>query len=346
MADTSLSDRLARFGLSEKEIDTYLTLLQHGEAKPSEIASDADISKRYVYNVSETLEENGFVEVNSHAVPTTIRAHPPDEVIEALQRDVESMRSDLMELYTEPEPTSEQIEVVKSKATIFKRLRRFIRRADEEVILSIPATYVNEVRQELRDAANRGVLVVLVFTNTADSANIGDEISVLRRWEEVMPTILAVDRDCGVFAPTELLLRSESDRQGIVFVEGQLTLAIIASFFGYWPVTNEVRVTDPAPLPQTYTSFRHAVLQATLHKRAGTDFTVNMVGRRVIEGEDTQEFTGTVTAVKQGLVEPTTNEFPIEHALAVDTGEEVVTVGGYGAFIEDIEAKSVTLRPD
>jgi len=76
MEDSSLIDRLERLGLSEKEIDTYLSILEHGEAKASTIADDAGVSKRYVYSVSEKLEDRGFVEVNDHAVPTLIRANP------------------------------------------------------------------------------------------------------------------------------------------------------------------------------------------------------------------------------------------------------------------------------
>jgi len=53
MDDSTLSDLLHRFGFSDKEVDTYLTLLAHGEAKASTIAEAAGVSKRYVYSVSE-----------------------------------------------------------------------------------------------------------------------------------------------------------------------------------------------------------------------------------------------------------------------------------------------------
>lgn len=345
MVDASLSDRLRRFGLSDKEIDTYLTLLQHGEAKPSEVAKDADISKRYVYSVSEELEEKGFVEVNSHAVPTTIRAYSPDEVIEGLQNDIESMRPGLMELYTEPEPTDEQIEVIKSKVTIFKRIRRLMQEAEDEIALSIPENYLDEVKQELQDAVDRGVLVVVVVTDTEAAPDSEIAASILRQWDEVMPTILAVDSERGVFAPTELLLRSTVDRQGIMFVQEQLGPAIVGSFFGnYWPMTEEVRVPEPAPLPQTYTSFRHATLQAYLHNRAGTSFIVEVSGRRTVGEGEPVTVSGTVADIRQGLIRPITNEFPIEHSFTIDTGETTVSVGGPGAFVEDIEAGSVTLK--
>jgi len=72
MDDSTLRDLLGRFGFSAKEIDTYLTLLEHGEAKASTIAEAAGVSKRYVYSVSETLEARGFVDVDDHVVPTVL----------------------------------------------------------------------------------------------------------------------------------------------------------------------------------------------------------------------------------------------------------------------------------
>jgi len=38
MDDRTLNDLLRRFGLSDKEVDTYLSLLAHGEAKASTVA--------------------------------------------------------------------------------------------------------------------------------------------------------------------------------------------------------------------------------------------------------------------------------------------------------------------
>jgi predicted DNA-binding transcriptional regulator len=84
MDDSTLRAHLRRFGLSKKEVDTYLTLLEYGEATASTIANVAGVSKRYVYSVSETLEDRGFVTVADHAVPTTIRALPPKKVGQGL----------------------------------------------------------------------------------------------------------------------------------------------------------------------------------------------------------------------------------------------------------------------
>ncbi|WP_418284277.1 TrmB family transcriptional regulator [Halorubrum sp. DTA46] len=356
MDDRTLTDLLRRFGLSDKEVDTYLSLLEHGEAKASTIADAAGVSKRYVYSVSESLAERGFVEVNDHVVPTTIRANPPDEVINRLRSDVDAIRPGLEERFSRVERRAEQFEVIKSRVTVIKRIRSLLADATEEVTLSITAKQLPEVRDALVDAVDRGVLVLLVVSDAGRDPDVdapdpngvanglAGTASVVRTWSEAMPTLLTVDSAAGVVAPPELLRRSTTDRQAIHFAQEQLAPVIVGSFLGnYWPAATEVATVEPAALPVEYTNFRHAVLQSTLHLREGTVPHVTVGGRWTEDGADA-EVTGRVVETRQGMVKPTNNEFPVEHSLVVEVDGESVTVGGRGAFVEDIEADLVRIE--
>ena len=349
MDDRTLTDLLRRFGLSDKEVDTYLSLLEHGEAKASTVADAAGVSKRYVYSVSESLAERGFVEVNDHVVPTTIRANPPEEVIDRLRSDVDAIRPGLEERFSRVERRAEQFEVIKSRVTVVKRIRSLLADAESEVTLSITAKHLPEVREALAAAVDRGVLVLLVVSDADDGLDadgLGDVASVVRTWSEAMPTLLTVDSAAGVIAPPELLRRSETDRQAIRFSQEQLAPVIVGSFLGnYWPAATEVFVADPAPLPVEYTDFRHTVLQATLRLRAGDPPRVTVAGRWT-DDDESVELVGRVVEAKQGMVEPTNNEFPVEHSRVVETDDGEVTVGGQGAFVEDVEADLVRIEPD
>ncbi|MWV63374.1 TrmB family transcriptional regulator [Halorubrum sp. JWXQ-INN 858] len=348
MNDRTLTDLLRRFGLSEKEVDTYLTLLAHGEAKASTVAEAAGVSKRYVYSVCESLADRGFVEVNDHAVPTTIRANPPEAVIERLRSDVDAIRPGLEERFSRVEPETEQFEVIKSRVTVLKRIRSIVDGADTEVTLSIPAKRLPEIADSLANAVERGVLVLLIVSDVPDpdALDVDGCASVVRAWSEAMPTLLTADSGAGVIAPPELLVRSRSEKQAIVFTQEQIAPVIAGSFLGnYWPAADEVRTADPAPLPAEYTNFRHTVLQATLHRRLGTQLRATVGGRR--PEDDTQlEVAGRVIEVRQGMVEPANNEFPVQHSLVVETDAGPVTVGGRGAFVEDVEADLVRLERD
>ena len=344
MDERTLTDLLRRFGLSEKEVATYLTVLEHGEAKASTVAEDAGVSKRYVYSVSESLADRGFVEVNDHAVPTTIRANPPEEVIERLRGDVESIRPGLTERYSRAERRTEQFEVVKSRATVLKRIRSLVANAEREVILSIPAAHLPDLRDALADAVDRGVLVLLIVSDAGSTPDVAGIASVARSWSAGMPTLLTVDSAVGVVAPPEMVRRADSDRQAIVFAQEQLAPVISGSFLGnYWPAAEEVAIADPEPLPAEYDDFRKAVLQTTLHLRAGTPLRAT-VGGRITDDDAPVELTGEVVDVDQGMVEPASNEFPVQHSLVVETEDGRVSVGGPGAFVEDVEADLVRLE--
>jgi sugar-specific transcriptional regulator TrmB len=352
MDDRTLNDLLRRFGLSDKEIDTYLSLLEHGEAKASTVADAAGVSKRYVYSVSESLEDRGFVEVNDHVVPTTIRANPPDEVINRLRSDVDAIRPGLEERFSRVERSVEQFEVIKSRVTVIKRIRSLLGDAESEAALSITADHLPEIRESLADAVDRGVLVLLVVSDAEDDLAEEDldvdafegVASVVRTWSEAMPTLLTVDSAAGVVAPPELLRRSDTDRQAIHFSQEQLAPVIVGSFLGnYWPAATEAATAPPAPLPAEYANFRHTVLQATLRLRAGQLPRVT-VGGRWTESDEPVELDGRVVEAKQGMVEPTNNEFPVQHSLVVETDDGTVTVGGKGAFVEDVEADLVRIE--
>lgn len=341
---------LKRFGLSDKEVDTYLTLLDHGEAKASTVAEAAGVSKRYVYSASEELEARGFVTVNDHLTPTTIRANAPEEVVERLAGDARSMRPALEARFSRAEAPEEPFEVVKSRVTVLKRIRRAVSEATEEVALSFPVDRIDEVADDLRAAVDRGVLVLLIVTGVDgesldDAVDLAGVASAARAWGQPMPSMLTVDGRTGVVAPAEMVARSNAGKQAIVITQQQLAPVVAGSFLGnFWPAAAEVFVADPAPLPATYSNFRQAVVEAELHRRAGEEVAAHIVGRVTPTGEAI-ELSGAVVAVSQGVLAPATNEFPVQHTLTLAVDGERVTVGGPGAFVEDIEADRVELTP-
>lgn len=347
MSDSPLVDALRQFGFSDKEVDTYLTILDRGEAKTSEIADDAGVSKRYVYSVSEKLERRGFVSVNDHSVPTTIRANPPDEVVDALSHDLEAMRPELHARYSRTEPRSEEFEIIKSRVTVMKRIRTLVAAAEEEIILSVSDDVLSEVADELRAAVDRGVLVLLVVTSVDRDAtpSLDGLATVARTWRESMPTMVAADRASSLLAPAEMSSRSNTGGRAITFTQEYLAPVMVGSFFGnYWPSAEQSYVAEPDDELGSYTDFRHAVLEATLHLRAGTELHAHVRGRTAGSDRDAEELDGRVVEVRQGMVAPVNNSFPVENSLVIETQSGTFSVGGEGAFVEDFESEVVELE--
>ncbi len=348
--DSTLGTQLERFGLSETEIQTYLAVLENGEAKASTIADATGVSKRYVYSVCEELEEQGFVEVNDHVVPTKIRAKPPEEVIELLSNRLEEIQPALKRRYSESEARPQRFDVIKSRVTVLKRINEYISQADRRVGLSIPYSSVSRVAEELQDAVDRGVLVLLLVTNAEpdleELAGYDRPIaSVVRSWDASIPVILGADRDLGMVSSSEMMTTANSDEQAISLVQERIVPTLYGSFLAnFWVSAEQVQVIDPAPLPQTYQSFEQAVFEATLRLRDGDAIDACVEALHSSEDSETETVTGRVADTRQGIVDPISNEFPIEHSLLIETDEGEITIGGTGAFLEEYEARTVTLE--
>lgn len=346
MDDVSLDELLRRLGFSAKEVDTYLSILQLGEAKASTIADESGVSKRYVYSIAERLSDRGFVEVNDHVVPTTIRAHPPEHVVNVLTDDLERMQPALESRFSQSTPQTEQFEVVKSRVTVLKRITKLLDHADREVTLSIPYRLLEEVETELRAVLDRDILVLLLVTGVSPDADIDLQgvASVARAWEQPMPTMLTIDQATGLVAPDKMLSQSNSSDRAIIFEQEQLGPVIVGSFLGnYFPMATEMYVTEPVELPTTFRNFRHAVLQAFLHLRADNSVRTRITGYDLHDENTPTELDGVLVDVRQSLVEPQTSSFPVESTLIVEADGDTYSVGGEGAFIEDVEATEVEL---
>lgn len=342
--DETLREELSVFGLSDSEIDTYLALLERGEAPTSTVSEDTDVTQRAVYNIAERLEGRGLVRVNDHASPTTIRALPPREAIENLSDRLDSIRPSLESRFNETKPQAPEIQMVKSRETALKRLKQAVSAAEREVLVAIPEHVYSEVEPELRDATDRDLIVFLLIGEMDEVEDDGSRFEgaadVVRYWKESLPFLYTVDDQSAMIGDAALMSGSHSDAdEAVTVAKSQLSGAILGMYFSaYWPAATELYVTEPDELSKTYDWFRQAILHAALHHQAGVDLHAD------IEAVGGTSLSGTLTEVRQAFIEPTTNDFTLENSFYIDTGDGVVSVGGRGSFIEDYEADSVTLR--
>lgn len=348
--DSALARQLEHFGLSDTEIQTYLAVLENGEAKASTIADATGVSKRYVYSVCEELEEQGFVEVNDHVVPTKIRAKRPEDVVEILSNRLEEIEPALERRFSAAEARPQRFDVIKSRVTVVKRINEYIDDAEHRVAISIPHSTLPQVRESLQDAVERGVLVLLLVTDTdADGSEFVEDdrpvASAVRSWNVPIPVMIAVDRELGVISSSEMMTVANSDERAISLVQERIVPTLFGSFLAnFWLSADQQYVIEPVSLPRTYDSFEHAVFQATLHLRDGTDVTASVEATPNVGDADIETVTGRVVETNQGIVEPVTNEFPIEHTLVLESEDGRTTVGGHGAFLEEYAARTVTLE--
>lgn len=341
--DTMLKEKLASFGLSEKEIESYLALLGRGEATTSTISEDADVTQQGVYKIAERLEERGLARVNSHASPTTIRAVPPATAMAKLSDEIDSMTPLLEERFNESQPQTSEVQMMKSRETVLKRAKKAVSQAEKEVILAIPEHIYPEFESELRAAVDREALILLIVGETSPAGKDGSRFAgvadVVHCWNEEVPFLYTADDRTALIGGAEMVSGSNTDGDAVEVSRSRLTGTVLGTYLGtFWPASTEVFVTDPYPLPRTFDWFRQAVLHATLHKQEGIDLWAD------IETGDRETLSGPVCEIRQGLVEPPTNEFSLQTSLFIETDQGEVSVGGPTPFIEDYEGKRITLR--
>lgn len=344
MGEGPLDRYLREFGFSEKEIAVYRTVLDLGEAKPSEIASAADVSNRYAYEVGERLERRGFLVVHDHLTPTIIRARPPAEVIDGLEAELAGLGPVLHERYQAPDQGQVEVQVIKTRNTLQRRMRELIDSAEREVDLAMPPAVIDDVAEELVDARERGVLVIMVIGDEGEAPDVGDLADVARIGQFGQTGLLSIDMSTTVVASETMLTRTNTPERAIACFDDRLSRLICSGFTGnIWMLANEHHCTDPRALPATFEYFRTGVLHAALHRRAGADLSATVRGYRSSSG-DSVTLDGEVTAVKQSLIDPATSDFPGEHGLAIETSDGPVSVGGAKAVLEDVRAEELTLR--
>jgi sugar-specific transcriptional regulator TrmB len=341
-------DRLQQYGLSETEAETYLAVVEKGPATARTVAETAGVSKSYVYDICDSLAADGFVSVDDHRTPTVIRATPPSEAFDALKRELDTLETAVQNRYEDDSADDNSFEVIKSSPTIIKRLKQHIEAAECEVVLQVPARRLPEINETLRRARERGILVLLTLSSydaAAMDLELEEVANAVRLGLDGAPSLLATDQQRGFVSPSTMLSWDHDETNAITFTQEAVSAVLVGSYLGnYWPIGEELLVSRPPSLPARYDMFRPVVFTTTLALRAGKSVVAELYARPTGSDDDFEVISGEVIDVRQNLVEPHNSDFGFENSLVVDTGRERITVGGYGAFLEDYEVKHTTLR--
>lgn len=342
--DNALRDELNRFGLTDAEIDTYLAVLSRGEAATRTVAGDADVTQRAVYDIAERLQKRGFVRVDDRASPTTIRAVAPREALGNLSAKLESIRPALADRFDDDAASkAPEIRMVQTRETALRRLHTAVSEAEREALIAVPERFYPAIEPNLRAAVERGVLVFLLLGETehpdGHDHRFDGAADAVRSWNASLPFLCAVDGDSATIGDSSILSTPRSEGDAVTVSQPYLAGAIVGLYLSaYWPAATEAYVTDPDSLPSTFEWFRRAIFQAILHLRRERKL------RATVRTRGKGEVSGTVRRVRQGFVEPPTNEYTLETSLCLESDSGVSIFGGPGSFVEDYEVDSVTLH--
>lgn len=98
-----LKDVLKGLNFTEKEISTYIGLLELGEAKAGEIARKADLNRTTMYDILSSLMKKGLVSKHKKGAQTYFEALEPKRLLSYIDREIENTTESLTKKKAEVE---------------------------------------------------------------------------------------------------------------------------------------------------------------------------------------------------------------------------------------------------
>ena len=165
MFDTSVKE-LTKLGMTEYEARAYASLVGLGEGSARQVHEASGVPRPRVYDILESLERKGFVEV-WQGQPKSFRAVEPDRLMRILREDLEeSMRiasSELSNLSLEAKKRTFPVWHIKGQGSIRDQVRTMMSSTKKEIIIILTRTStMRSLSKELLTVADRAEVACMV----------------------------------------------------------------------------------------------------------------------------------------------------------------------------------------
>ena len=346
----TLKMALENADLTGYEAEAYLTLVDHGRLPAVDVAKKSSVPTSQVYETLRSLETKGYVETideeRLHAEPSD-----PVEILTHLRERGDlftDAAEELEDRWEQPDLRDHRVGVVKHADTVLEHVKNQIRETDVAVEVALTASQFESLRTGLQAAADRGVIVhVSIYYEPGlsarsegwDASGPNLEIRVVRI---PGPFLAILDRSRTYFAPNS---RAE-ESYGILINDN------ILSFINHWYFQTCLWYSwDPLSsnreLPKTYISLKEFIRDVSALSNDDTEVVVTIDGLDV-ETREYRTVTGRVAHIYYPDMfadhSPSLERLSTYAIVRLDTGSEELSVGGWGAVFEDIEAQKITLE--
>ncbi|AFK22863.1 TrmB family transcriptional regulator [Pyrococcus sp. ST04] len=158
---------LTRIGFTKYEVLVYWTLLISGPSTAREISERSGVPYNRIYDTIASLKSRKFVsEIEGN--PKVYVAYPPSIAFLNLKKEIDKIKEEL-----EKELTRAKIEKVERHGIwrtndieiAFEMIRSSISNSEYEVILILPAKFLEEFKKSLEGALKRGVTLSIYTEN-------------------------------------------------------------------------------------------------------------------------------------------------------------------------------------
>ena len=345
---------LQNAGFTQYEADVYVTLVKHGSASAIEIAEASGVPKSRVYDTLRDLEGEGLIETYKQN-SLRARALDPQTVISNLRSQAQSFSetaNQLEDIWETPDLGEHDVTLVKRIETVIEQARELIREATNEIQIAVTSEQLYELRPVLQEAMSRDVIVKLSFSpqhgeenlqfQKQDFEQIASEVSYR---ELVTPFVALIDRTRVCFAPQP----GSGHEFGIIANNQPLAYVFHwyyqTSLWDPWEIIYTAQGTEP---PLTYVNIRQCTVDITplfhedavIHVTASGEDTVTGEAREISGIVVDLEYTGSSVDNKY----PSLSEVSGKVSMFDYDGDEVYSLGGWYAQVEDFELHRLTIN--
>lgn len=343
---------LENTGLTKYESEAYLTLVKYGQLPAVDVSSKSSIPTSQVYETLRSLEEQGFVETiegdRLHAKP-----NEPDEILDLLRSRgslLTEAADELEDQWEEPDVDEHRVGVVKRPETVYERVRDSLDKASVTAELTMTYDQLELLLPELESAAERGVFIRIHLYAEPDvrekAAALGLANSKLNIRVGTIPGpfLAIVDRHHVFFTPNT---RADEDY-------GVLINDYILSFMVHWYfVSCQWHMWEPlfdsGSHWTEYDSLEEFMRDVIPLLDDGADIRVAVQGNYIetreeclVRGELSEAFYPTRYTDRGSDL--SLEDLSNYATIYLDTGDDILSVGSWGAIYEDIEAHRISIE--
>lgn len=342
-----LIEKLQELGLTKREAEVYLAILVRNGATVKDLLESLDIHQPQLYNIIQSLIRKGFIRASAGR-PRVYTASDISALIDIQKMKFDLLKSTLQEELTKIKSRSEEegpyISMVRSLEGVLAAIIEIINSAEVEIRAELPFPIFKELKHYLLGAAQRGVnLYLLVYPGTGgfeEFKRFKDQVKI--KTSELGNFLLVIaDLSSAVYAKRRFfsvhkLPVSNTEIYGYVIQEKDLLLRLLNIHNNLWIKAKEALcwVSRPELYPKTFIEFSMALNELETLLKLGYTPIVTVEGRD-IKSSYPIKTKGRVRSV---------NRFGIVSNFVLESEEGTLTIGGFDAEVEDIEAQRIIIE--
>jgi len=348
-----LQSILKRLGLTEKEAEVYVAIATRGSATAKDLLNTLErIHQPQLYNIISSLVRKGFVRV-SMGRPKVYVANDLEAIFEVrkklldnLKREALSLLNTIRSLKKEMGEEESQVFLVRGREGLEATVLEVLSSSRVEVCAELPTEIALKVADTIEALLHRGVNVyMIVFPEVPKrlAARLVKYNNIALKRDK-LGNFLLVSADFKVavyarrrfFGPRKIPV-PESEVYGFFISERDLIWRLIGTFENAWRKTSEPVIYRP-PSPDSYPKvfIEYGILLDELEELLQRGY------RPYVYVEGLSVRTRESVALRGYVVKVDRTDHINNFTLM--TNDEELTVGGFDAEIEDVEAFKVTIE--